>query len=97
VHNKIGVEPIEGSFSLIDAILMSWCKLIKISCEIQTILEKGFVTFVSYIEDLSYGGSRFYFIWFAIVKYSSSTPLKGQLNSNFTPFFLESVHFSKSE
>jgi hypothetical protein len=23
--------------------------------------------------------------------------LKGQLNSNFTPFFLESVHFSESE
>jgi hypothetical protein len=23
--------------------------------------------------------------------------IKGQLNSNFTPFFLESVHFSKSE
>jgi hypothetical protein len=30
-------------------------------------------------------------------KYTSNVSIKGQLNSNFTQFFLESVHFSKSE
>jgi hypothetical protein len=42
-------------------------------------------------ENLTFGCMRIY-----IVKRKIGV-VKGQLNSNFTPFFLESVHFSKSE